>query len=563
MLTRKSRKEIATSPSDEIKSSKSKTENVGSPKDRSLKSKKSTTPRRKSKSAEKSIRTRSRSSGKTLNNPTVSLERLSIDKKTPEKLKKDPKSKKLVESVELKKSKQSPSSLTKDIANKSNSNLVDKINDEKAFTRSMMSRLTNNESDNEVELLNNRKIVTSSVEFGGLFGNFILAISLPILVILSKIAVKTKGILIPFPRGYLRYSNYYDRDVFIWSIALLTIQLLISLFPLAKKTEGLLKYDSKPTFYRFSGFVNLIISVVIVAALEYYKLPIKFILDIVTKKTVPHIVASVLFALIISVVLYITAKLKNQINKSSSLNIFQNFFLGATVNPTLGPVNIKLALYRYSFLLTILFNYLVIADSLKSSVNINLCVVAGLQILYALDKLMFEFTLLPSFYLQKEKFGYWTIIQQFLLPVINFLPIQILLTNNLSVNYIILSIASILFLFGFILQRYSDFIKYRYETNIHTKSYGGKRRITQYIPWSYVKYPSYIGTIIVHFALILPTIEPTIDSLRVSWPVLLYVLYYVVTLSHRCVRVSTERLSQYGGHDDYFASKWNLIPKIF
>lgn len=78
----------------------------------------------------------------------------------------------------------------------------------------------------------------------------------------------------------------------------------------------------------------------------------------VTKKTVPHIVASVLFALIISTVLYITAKLKNQINKSSSLNSFQNFFLGTTVNPTLGPVNIKLALYRYSFLSTVNFEKL-------------------------------------------------------------------------------------------------------------------------------------------------------------------------------------------------------------
>lgn len=101
--------------------------------------------------------------------------------------------------------------------------------------------------------------------------------------------------------------------------------------------------------------MNLIVGVLIVAALEYFKCPIKFILDMVTKKTVPHIVASVLFALIISTVLYIIAKLKNQINKSSSLNSFQNFFLGTTVNPTLGPVNVKLALYRYSVSLTVSF----------------------------------------------------------------------------------------------------------------------------------------------------------------------------------------------------------------
>jgi len=70
-------------------------------------------------------------------------------------------------------------------------------------------------------------------------------------------------------------------------------------------------------------------------------------------------------------------------------------------------------------------------DSLKNPVNINLYFVAGLQIFYAIDKLIFEFNLLSSFYLQKEKDGYWTIIQQFLQPIINFLPIQILLTNNL------------------------------------------------------------------------------------------------------------------------------------
>lgn len=70
-------------------------------------------------------------------------------------------------------------------------------------------------------------------------------------------------------------------------------------------------------------------------------------------------------------------------------------------------------------------------DSLKNPVNIHLYFVAGLQIFFAIDKLIFEFNLLSSFYLQKEKVGYWTIIQQFLQPIINFLPIQILLANNL------------------------------------------------------------------------------------------------------------------------------------
>lgn len=61
-----------------------------------------------------------------------------------------------------------------------------------------------------------------------------------------------KGNLIPFPKGYLRFANYYDQDVFIWTAAIVILQLLISLVPLAKKTEGL--HDgSVPYCYRFSG----------------------------------------------------------------------------------------------------------------------------------------------------------------------------------------------------------------------------------------------------------------------------------------------------------------------
>jgi len=59
--------------------------------------------------------------------------------------------------------------------------------------------------------------------------------------------------LIPFPKGYLRFANYYDQDVFIWTIAIVGLQLLISLIPLAKKTEGLPGSDFRIYYYRFSG----------------------------------------------------------------------------------------------------------------------------------------------------------------------------------------------------------------------------------------------------------------------------------------------------------------------
>lgn len=90
------------------------------------------------------------------------------------------------------------------------------------------------------------------------------------------------------------------------------------------------------------------------------------------------------------------------------------------------------------------------------------------------------------------------------------------------------------------------------------------RKFTYYNLWFYVKYPNYLGAIIAHFAIILPTIEPNIDSLLVSWPVFVYALYYLFTLCHRCVRVSTKgQLKSRYTWDQQIASKWNLIPKIF
>lgn len=87
--------------------------------------------------------------------------------------------------------------------------------------------------------------------------------------------------------------------------------------------------------------------------MDYYKCPINFIVEIVTKKSVPFIVASVLYASLISVVLYLKAKFSNEIDNCDSLNVVQKLFIGTTHNPVLGPINIKLALYRYSALMTV------------------------------------------------------------------------------------------------------------------------------------------------------------------------------------------------------------------
>lgn len=81
----------------------------------------------------------------------------------------------------------------------------------------------------------------------------------------------------------------------------------------------------------FAGLVNLVVGFLIVAGLKHYKISIEFILEMVIKKNVPHIVASTLFCFIILTVIYVTNKLEKQISESKNLNIFQIF--GTSLNP--------------------------------------------------------------------------------------------------------------------------------------------------------------------------------------------------------------------------------------
>jgi len=104
-----------------------------------------------------------------------------------------------------------------------------------------------------------------------------------------------------------------------------------------------------------SGFFNLIIAALIIWLMDYYKCPINFILEMVTKKTVPHVVASVLYTSIFSIILFIKSKYIDKFNDRSSFNILQKLFIGTTTYPTLWLINIKLAFYRYSILMTVSF----------------------------------------------------------------------------------------------------------------------------------------------------------------------------------------------------------------
>lgn len=106
--------------------------------------------------------------------------------------------------------------------------------------------------------------------------------------------------------------------------------------------------------FLFLGFVNLIIGVAIIFTMHYYKCPLNYILEMATKKSVPFVVVSVLIALILAILLFLKNKYSKQTDhENNSLNFLQKIFVGTSDNPTIKFVNVKLALFRYSILMTV------------------------------------------------------------------------------------------------------------------------------------------------------------------------------------------------------------------
>ncbi|XP_050436092.1 delta(14)-sterol reductase LBR-like [Adelges cooleyi] len=563
MLTRRSRREAVDSPSDSTTGSR-----VVSPKSKTKKDSKSKSPskykkvtptRSKSKSVERKIRPRSRSAAKKV--PKLVLEKIDISE---QKASSRPKRNKSVESPTFKKSP-TPS---KTHNNSRQSESPFKSND--ITTSGLRSRLILDKTIPQQQPSNiAQKSKTTQSTTGKLVLQTVLALLFIAIVGLAKIAVETKGNLIPFPRGYLKLANYYNEQVFIASTAIVLVHFVIASVPLFWKTNSL--GESEPRSYRFSGFINLLLVAGIVVAMVYTKCPIISVLKTITIRTVPNVVVSTFCALFLSIVLTVKSKF---INRAVDYKGFYYTLLnGTNNNNTLGPINVKLTLYRYSALMTILYNGFVLLNSGQNSENLYL--LAGAQIFISVDKLLFEYHLLSSYYLQRENVGFLTVLQYFLLPAINFLPIQIVLANPTPVNYIVLGFTAVGFLVGYLIQRDSDRIKYKYKSNTELARNPSERNNVLFVNGrkiivgrcrSFVRFPNYLGTILAHLSLTLGLIsmDLTLNRLQVVWPVFLYSTYYILTLGYRSKRVVDYCKSQYGYlWENEYATKSNLVPKIF
>uniref|UniRef100_A0A0K8SAG0 Uncharacterized protein n=1 Tax=Lygus hesperus TaxID=30085 RepID=A0A0K8SAG0_LYGHE len=321
--------------------------------------------------------------------------------------------------------------------------------------------------------------------------------------------------------------------------------------------------------YRSNGLAALLATSAVFLGLQLYlNFPLTRILD----KGLPIMSASIITAVVLSIGLYVkairTKAMRSEYGQTGSHVI--DLFAGAETNARIGPLDIKTAVIRASLISAIIYNSLLIYREAQGKeldqISINVALAAALQIIYCLDFVVFESTLLSSFTVNHDGTGLWLILYSALFPFwITLIPKYLFLSKSAH-NVWVASAAGLLFTIGYLIHRISNYQKAAFKRNsssvssadvIHSRSSslfkGGL--------WGKVRHPNYLGALLVYTSWVLLAL----GSAPLHWIPFAILIAVVIEVLVQVSRVETRC-------QDRHASAWNVyssqvkqrrIPKVF
>lgn len=365
-------------------------------------------------------------------------------------------------------------------------------------------------TDNKTEY--SRRIVTKSLEFGGTKGAVFWFFTIPVICYAiqyycNKTSCKTYKL--PNWDELKSLKTYYNLDVSLLYLAFTTGVALLSAVPLGKVVKH---YGDKGfNEYYFNGVASAILSTAGIVFSEYMKAyPI---IDLIYTNYSQLYVTSIVYALIIAICCYFRSRnipmaqwnpyAKTHWSDSNVKLSFFDYFTGRSINPKwFQVIDIKLVHYRISLILTLILNGIfvyknLIFAKLPTETILSLpekiqniyenvqfdslsLVISGLIIIYILDLLIFEHHLTSSFELQNEGVGSYLLVRYAVFPfvfsILSKYSFEHKLTNVPDWAVILMTVA---FLFGVVLKRYSNSIKYQYRMKPDNKKFASEYQSTQ------------------------------------------------------------------------------------
>lgn len=297
-------------------------------------------------------------------------------------------------------------------------------------------------------------------------------------------------------------QSYGSWEVCLAYLGFIGSILLLSPLPIGRSL--VLKNEKQSTTYKFNG---LGLAVIIGTAVLYGEYRTKYpVFGFIYRNYQQFCGVCIVYALIVAWLEYIANRNVpdyecNPYARSGSF--WKDYFIGRQINPRWLYFDIKLIHYHAAVIATLLFNGILIQRNLRfSALPVQLSgnrlswleiitftynnvkydqmslVIVCLLFWHTLDLLIYEHHIASSFFLEGEGVGAFLLLRNALFPFLNTLIGKYFWEHRTSkVPEWAVVATIIIFLIGWLVQRRSNAIKYKFRTNPSDSIYGSKYRI--------------------------------------------------------------------------------------
>ncbi|XP_036392491.1 delta(14)-sterol reductase TM7SF2-like [Megalops cyprinoides] len=299
-------------------------------------------------------------------------------------------------------------------------------------------------------------------------------------------------------------------------VAFTALQGVLYYLPFGNVVEGKVGHDGKRIRYSLNGLHALAVTVLLLVGLWYCGM---FQGPTVSGRVLQLVVACTALSLLAATVLYLhslSADSRQLVNYGDGGNFLQEFALGRIIDPSVGRIDLKqFCMVRIGFIgwAQVDLCYLLTEIEMRGAPSLPLLLVVTFQLIYILDFLIDEESVLPTKEYTEDGIGFLMIFGEYMwVPVFYSLPVHFLLHRPTYIFPLTTTIICLLFGIGFLVYHLSNAQKFRFRKNpsdpavAHLEtlpSPSGKNLLVS--GWfGRVRHPNYLGDILMVLAWCLP-----------------------------------------------------------
>jgi len=403
-----------------------------------------------------------------------------------------------------------------------------------------------------------------------------MVLSPTILVTLHTVCTKkscARASWTDLPKLSTNYKSYTNLETLKLIIAFEMVIMSLNFLPIGKQVTAL-----NGASVRMNGFLTLILCLISVGVMAYLKVP----MNIVSDKyflIMGTIIAMTFVCSLIGLALSYWAK-KSNLNKGNTGNPIVDFYNGREMNPRFLGMDLKLMAFRFSMITLAMLNTIMVVNDIIAkkttfdlaglkAVNPTIVIAAAFQVFYALDAMFFEEYYFHSHDAMNTGYG-WSLVNSY--ATFPFLPTIItkyLIARSPHVAWFYLLPICLVKLAGYVIFRSTEVQRCEFAkdpnnpalAHLETMVTSNGRKIPVTGWWGIVRYPNYLGEVLIQWSWALPVVAAGLTDL------VPYYLPFVTTLTSIIAanQMNQKNKRKYGSTWDSYCERVrsNIIPKVY